>query len=132
MPRNTTKRFSVLVQIQLLEDFGQQLDLINENEKSSISRNMAIQAMMELLNDIPEKTLSRKADKFAVYDAAVKFGVKPVNVPDPPGCRCGDILKGIASPEECPLFGETCTPLKPVGPCMVSSEGSCAAHYHYG
>ena len=68
MPRNTTKRFSVLVQIQLLEDFGQQLDLINENEKSSISRNMAIQAMMELLNDIPEKTLSRKADKFAVYD----------------------------------------------------------------
>ena len=50
---------------------------------------------------------------------------------DPPGCSCGDVLKGILEPEECPLYGNECTPETPVGPCMVSSEGSCAAHYRY-
>jgi hydrogenase expression/formation protein HypD len=59
------------------------------------------------------------------------------NIPDPgevtlPGCRCGEVLKGLIHPPECPLFGKTCTPRNPVGPCMVSSEGSCAARYRYG
>ena len=49
----------------------------------------------------------------------------------PEGCSCGDVLKGIIHPDECPLFGTACTPDKPVGPCMVSSEGSCAAYYRY-
>jgi hydrogenase expression/formation protein HypD len=48
------------------------------------------------------------------------------------GCRCGDILRGIATPLECRLFGKVCTPEKPIGPCMVSSEGACAAYYKYG
>lgn len=47
------------------------------------------------------------------------------------GCRCGDVLKGVILPTQCPLFGKVCTPTKPVGPCMVSSEGSCAAYYKY-
>mgnify|MGYP001111151840 CR=1 FL=1 len=50
----------------------------------------------------------------------------------PPGCRCGEVLRGLVRPPECALFGERCTPETPVGPCMVSSEGSCAAHYKYG
>ncbi len=51
---------------------------------------------------------------------------------EPRGCRCGDILRGVATPLECKLFGKVCTPEKPVGPCMVSSEGACAAYYQYG
>ena len=51
---------------------------------------------------------------------------------EPEGCRCGDILRGIVTPPECKLFGNVCTPEKPVGPCMVSSEGACAAYYSYG
>ncbi len=48
------------------------------------------------------------------------------------GCRCGDVLRGVIAPPECPLFGRVCTPTKPVGPCMVSAEGACAAYYRYG
>ncbi|MCP4231870.1 MAG: hydrogenase formation protein HypD, partial [bacterium] len=48
-----------------------------------------------------------------------------------PGCRCGEILTGSILPEDCPLFGEACTPENPVGACMVSSEGTCAAYYKY-
>ncbi len=51
---------------------------------------------------------------------------------EPPGCECGEVLRGNVRPPECPLFGSRCTPDSPVGPCMVSSEGSCAAHYKYG
>ncbi len=47
------------------------------------------------------------------------------------GCRCGEILKGALTPRDCPLFGRACTPARPVGPCMVSSEGTCAAYYRY-
>ena len=47
------------------------------------------------------------------------------------GCACGDVLRGITRPQECPLFAVSCTPDDPVGPCMVSSEGTCAAHYRY-
>ncbi|GAI54643.1 unnamed protein product, partial [marine sediment metagenome] len=47
------------------------------------------------------------------------------------GCKCGDVLKGTILPYECPLFRKVCNPQNPVGPCMVSSEGSCAAYYHY-
>ena len=68
---------------------------------------------------------------YARYDAqkalAVKFGESRVN----PSCRCGDILRGVAQPPDCQLFGRGCTPAYPVGPCMVSSEGTCAAYYKY-
>ncbi len=60
--------------------------------------------------------------------------VLPVSVPEsrePKGCRCGDVLKGVCSPQECPLFGKACTPERPVGACMVSQEGSCAAAYKW-
>jgi hydrogenase expression/formation protein HypD len=51
---------------------------------------------------------------------------------EPKGCRCGEVLRGLVYPEECPLFGKVCTPVNPVGPCMVSREGSCSIKYRYG
>ncbi|ADD02858.1 hydrogenase expression/formation protein HypD [Thermoanaerobacter italicus Ab9] len=72
-------------------------------------------------------------DKYKDFDAAVKFDIKPIGEEfEIKGCRCGDVLKGSIYPNECPLFGNVCTPENPVGPCMVSSEGSCAAFYKYG
>jgi hydrogenase expression/formation protein HypD len=68
---------------------------------------------------------------YSAFDAETRF---PVEVPvfeEPEGCICGLILQGRATPEECPLFGRVCTPVAPVGPCMVSSEGTCAAWYRY-
>ncbi|MDI3476866.1 MAG: hydrogenase expression/formation protein HypD [Thermoanaerobacterium sp.] len=72
-------------------------------------------------------------EKYSEYDAEKKFNIKkPNNGTEIKGCRCGDVLKGLITPKQCPLFGKACTPLNPVGPCMVSSEGSCAAYYKYG
>jgi hydrogenase expression/formation protein HypD len=70
-------------------------------------------------------------DEYADYDAMRVFDMKLHDVPEIKGCRCGDVLKGKMSPEKCPLFGKACTPASPVGPCMVSTEGSCAAYYKY-
>ncbi|AIS51343.1 hydrogenase expression/formation protein HypD2 [Thermoanaerobacter kivui] len=72
-------------------------------------------------------------DKYKDFDAALKFDIKPIGEEiEIKGCRCGDVLKGNIYPNECPLFGRVCTSENPVGPCMVSSEGSCAAFYKYG
>jgi len=74
----------------------------------------------------------RIAERYAGHDAARKFGVRiPAGNGNTP-CRCGDVLKGKITPRDCPLFGSGCTPVAPVGPCMVSSEGTCAAYYKYG
>jgi hydrogenase expression/formation protein HypD len=56
----------------------------------------------------------------------------PDRADDEEGCRCGEILSGAALPPDCPLYGDVCTPVHPVGPCMVSGEGTCAAYYKYG
>ena len=73
----------------------------------------------------------RLREEYAHLDALERFDVKLISIPEPRGCRCGDVLKGLLIPPECPLFGSRCTPVSPVGPCMVSSEGSCAAYYKY-
>jgi len=70
-------------------------------------------------------------DTYADFDAEKKFPVTLPPVVEPKGCRCGEVLRGIITPLECPLFGKTCTPRNPVGACMVSTEGSCAAYYKY-
>ncbi|MGA1867735.1 MAG: hydrogenase formation protein HypD [bacterium] len=82
------------------------------------------------LGKIPESGLKIR-DPFAFYDAARRFKVKAVHKNDPPGCCCGEILRGMKTPHDCPLFGKKCTPAEPVGPCMVSNEGACAAYYRY-
>lgn len=68
---------------------------------------------------------------FEKYDALAKFGLEIKKGKSDLRCRCGDVLKGKIKPSECPLFSKICTPVNPVGPCMVSSEGSCAAYFKY-
>ena len=83
------------------------------------------------LGTLPDSGLRIRAG-FAAFDAARRFDVAIEETQEPAGCRCGDILKGKLSPRDCPLFGTTCTPETPVGACMVSSEGTCAAEHKYG
>ncbi len=68
---------------------------------------------------------------FSKFDASIKFSVSTEGGEPDINCRCGDVLRGTIRPSDCPMFGSECTPANPVGPCMVSSEGSCAAHYKY-
>ena len=82
------------------------------------------------LGDIPGSGY-RIRDEFADFDAARRFEPDVEPTRDPKGCRCGDVLRARIAPNECPLFRTVCTPENPVGPCMVSSEGSCAAYYRY-
>ncbi|WP_243367181.1 hydrogenase formation protein HypD [Fundidesulfovibrio soli] len=70
-------------------------------------------------------------DAYRAFDAFEVLGVELKASKPLPGCRCGEVLKGIMRPDECPLFGKACTPAQPVGPCMVSTEGSCAAYFKY-
>ena len=79
---------------------------------------------------IPKSGLGIR-EEFSAWDAAKKFSLPVFHSEETPGCRCGEVLKGLIYPTQCPLFAKRCTPLKPVGPCMVSSEGSCAAYYRY-
>ena len=80
---------------------------------------------------IPESACEIR-EEFGEFDAFRKFPVTPPEPIEPKGCRCGEVLTGLISPMECGLFAKVCTPEHPVGPCMVSTEGSCAAHYKYG
>ena len=80
---------------------------------------------------IPESALALK-ESFAHFDALRRFHKPWPEAEEPPGCRCGRVLQGLERPRSCPLFGSACTPSSPVGPCMVSSEGSCAAEFYYG
>ena len=82
------------------------------------------------LGDIPGSGY-RIRDEFASFDAVRRFEPDVEPTRDPKGCRCGDVLRARIAPNECPLFRTVCTPENPVGPCMVSSEGSCAAYYRY-
>ena len=87
-------------------------------------------AMWRGLGEIPGSGY-RIRDEFAEFDALRRFKPDVEPTQEPKGCRCGDVLRGIMPPSECPLFRKACTPENPVGPCMVSSEGSCAAYYRY-
>jgi hydrogenase expression/formation protein HypD len=74
----------------------------------------------------------RIAGAYAEWDAERRFAVPGARIEDPKACRCGDVLRGRAKPWECTVFGTACTPEKPLGTCMVSAEGACAAYYAYG
>jgi len=71
-------------------------------------------------------------EEFKRFDARRRFMLEDKILPDPKGCKCAQVIKGMTLPPSCPLFSSTCSPLNPVGPCMVSSEGTCAAYYKYG
>ncbi|MGH3601609.1 MAG: hydrogenase formation protein HypD, partial [Pseudonocardiaceae bacterium] len=71
-------------------------------------------------------------EKYAAFDAERHFTLPGVRVADPKACQCGEVLKGVLKPWECKVFGTACTPEMPIGTCMVSSEGACAAYYNFG
>ncbi len=83
------------------------------------------------LGFIAQSALKLRAD-FAAWDAELAYSVPGVRVADPKACQCGEVLKGVIKPWECKVFGTGCTPETPIGTCMVSSEGACAAYYNFG
>jgi len=83
------------------------------------------------LGSIPHSGMMLKPE-FAKFDAERHFSVPGVKIADPKACQCGEILKGVKKPWECKVFGTACTPETPIGSCMVSSEGACAAYYNFG
>lgn len=82
------------------------------------------------LGFIPRSGLAFR-EEYRDFDAEAVFDLAVPDSPEPPECRCGDILRGVITPVACKLFRKLCTPENPVGPCMVSSEGTCAAYYRY-
>ncbi len=99
----------------------------------------AVEAVFELreffewrgLGSIAQSGVRMRAE-FAAFDAERKFGVPNLEVADPKSCQCGEVLKGLIKPQQCRVFGTECTPERPLGALMVSSEGACAAYYQYG
>ncbi len=83
------------------------------------------------LGEVPYSAL-RIRTEFAEFDAERRYGLEYRPVPDHKACECGAILRGVKRPQDCRIFGTVCTPENPLGSCMVSSEGACAAHYTYG
>ena len=72
------------------------------------------------------------SEAYADFDAERRYEVPGVRVADPKACQCGEVLKGVIKPWECKVFGTACTPETPIGTCMVSPEGACAAYYNFG
>ncbi|MDY5185673.1 hydrogenase formation protein HypD [Helicobacter trogontum] len=83
------------------------------------------------LGEIPKSSLQLRKE-YRKFDAEVYFNLEEVEAKESKHCLCGEILKGLAMPKDCKVFGKACTPTKPMGSCMVSSEGACAAYYKYG
>ncbi|MER0217456.1 MAG: hydrogenase formation protein HypD [Nitrosomonas sp.] len=80
---------------------------------------------------VPYSALKIKSS-YADFDAEQRFRISTISIADNKACECGAILRGVKRPQDCKIFGTVCTPENPVGSCMVSSEGACAAHYSYG
>lgn len=105
----------------------------NKLAQSQVAEVFALRETFEWrgLGEIPDSALKIRGG-FADFDAERRFDITYVAAPDNPACECGDILRGVKKPTDCKLFGTACTPDSPMGSCMVSSEGSCAAHWTYG
>jgi len=89
-----------------------------------------VDAVWRGIGVIPGSGLTLR-DPYVAFDAAQHFQIVAQEAPEPRGCACGEILTGSKTPPECPLFRTRCNPMAPVGPCMVSSEGTCAAFYRF-
>jgi hydrogenase expression/formation protein HypD len=105
--------------------------------------NLSAQALMDEIFELREAfewrglgsmplSALRIRDRYQSFDAEHRFSLQYQAVPDNKACECGAILRGVKEPRECKIFGTVCTPENPIGSCMVSSEGACAAHYSYG
>jgi hydrogenase expression/formation protein HypD len=105
----------------------------NRNALAAIERTMERRPTFEWrgLGWITHSAL-RLRPEFAQWDAELRFELPGLRIADPIACQCGEVLKGALKPWECKVFGTACTPETPIGACMVSSEGACAAYYNYG
>lgn len=105
----------------------------NPKAQALVAEVLEVRASFEWrgLGSVPHSALKIRPE-FAHWDAEQRFGLEYRTVPDHKACECPAILRGVKSPTDCKIFGTVCTPENPVGACMVSSEGACAAHYSYG
>jgi hydrogenase expression/formation protein HypD len=99
----------------------------------AMARTMELRPFFEWrgLGFITHSALKLRSE-FADWDAELRYEVPGLRVADPKACQCGEVLKGVIKPWECKVFGTACTPETPIGTCMVSPEGACAAYYSYG
>ncbi len=112
---------------RLVEKAGNQVALAAMNQVFTVREKFDWRG----LGEIPNSGLKIR-EEYAQFDAELKFTVPNLKVADHKACQCGEILKGVLKPWECKVFGTACTPDTPIGTCMVSSEGACAAYYKYG
>jgi hydrogenase expression/formation protein HypD len=105
----------------------------NEKAKALVADVFELRRAFEWrgLGTVPYSALKLK-EEWKRFDAERRFDVLERSVPDNKACECGAILRGVKKPTDCKVFGTVCTPETPIGSCMVSSEGACAAHYTYG
>jgi len=105
----------------------------NRRALEILSETMMLRAFFEWrgLGFISQSALALRPE-FARFDAELRFAVPNLRVTDPKACQCGEVLKGVIKPWQCKVFGAACTPETPIGSCMVSPEGACAAYYNYG
>jgi hydrogenase expression/formation protein HypD len=105
----------------------------NPQALKAMEKTMELRPFFEWrgLGSIPHSAFKLRPE-FAQWDAELHYKVPGVKVADPKACQCGEVLRGMLKPWECQVFGTACTPETPIGTCMVSSEGACAAYYNYG
>jgi hydrogenase expression/formation protein HypD len=105
----------------------------NVRALQSMARTMELRPFFEWrgMGFISQSALKLRPE-FAEWDAELRFKIPGIRVADPKACQCGEVLKGVIKPWNCKVFGTACTPETPIGTCMVSSEGACAAYYNYG
>ena len=122
------------------EQLKAQLDAEERAEKARVEAereaykqmvDATVRGCVQRLQTLSSEMMRVKQEVFAEFDAVKRFAPDVEPTQDPKGCRCGDVLRGVMAPNECPLFRAVCTPENPVGPCMVSSEGSCAAYFRF-
>lgn len=133
--------FAILMLLEMVRDDKNEV----RNEYSRIVKEegnpKAIKAINRVFEDcdvkwrgfpvIPESGLKLRKE-FSLHDARKRFKIQVEEHEEQKGCRCGDVLKGLIYPQDCPLFKKICNPKKPIGPCMVSSEGACMIAHKYG
>jgi hydrogenase expression/formation protein HypD len=105
----------------------------NQSAMRILAETMTVRPYFEWrgLGFISHSALTLRPE-FAAWDAEAHFAVPGLRVTDPKACQCGEVLKGVIKPWECRVFGTACTPDRPIGTCMVSPEGACAAYFTYG
>jgi hydrogenase expression/formation protein HypD len=117
-----------------------------ENQYSRVVRDEGNPAALRLLDEVFElrpsfewrglgviaRSALKLASGYAEFDAELRFSLPGRRVADPKACQCGEVLRGAIKPWQCTVFGTACTPEIPIGTCMVSAEGACAAYYNFG